>query len=122
MAQLSNPAKWTPGYEAEHDGSSKITPHMRRKLGNLGPNFPELRKRVDAADSEVHAVKAVQRYMRDNKIIGIQNQMHIITALKEEEVFTDRVYFCLHQLVAGNRGTKDLKDPFGPHDSEKLNR
>lgn len=94
---------------------SKMTPHQRRKLGYLGPAFPELRKKVDVADSENHAVRHVQKYLRDHRISGIQNQMYIIMALHAEEVFTDRIYYCLHQLVAGNRGTADLKDPFGPH-------
>ena len=45
MAQLSNPAKWLPDYEGPVvDGMSKLTPHMRRKLGNLGKGFPDLRK------------------------------------------------------------------------------
>jgi hypothetical protein len=43
MAQLSNPAKWLP-HEPVVDGMSKMTPHLRRKLGDLGPAFPELRK------------------------------------------------------------------------------
>ena len=44
MAQLSNPAKWLPNYDPVVDGMSKMTPHLRRKLGDLGPAFPELRK------------------------------------------------------------------------------
>ena len=129
MAQLSNPAKW-PDDEPVEDGLSKMTPHLRRKLGDLGPAFPELRKarlplrplrdghtvltwmarshlpaqKVDTADGEVHAVKSVQKYLREHRISGIQNQMAIVTALQAEEVLTDRIYYCLHQLVAGNRG------------------
>ena len=154
MAQLSNPGKWTDGYaDRPFDGASKLSPHLMRKLGNLGPGFPELRKvhlpylpkhasatsascgspmrwahqacfpfrtqKVDTADSEAHAVKSVQKYLRDNKINGIANQMTIVVALRGEEVLTDRIYYCLHQLVAGNAGTKDLKDPFGPHSQPK---
>lgn len=44
MAQLSNPAKWMPDYEPTVDGMSKLTPQMRRTLGDLGAGFPELRK------------------------------------------------------------------------------
>ena len=125
MAQLSNPDD-----EPVEDGLSKMTPHLRRKLGDLGPAFPELRKarlplrplrdghtvltwmarshlpaqKVDTADGEVHAVKSVQKYLREHRISGIQNQMAIVTALQAEEVLTDRIYYCLHQLVAGNRG------------------
>jgi len=130
MAQLSNPAKWVPDYDPVVDGMSKMTPHLRRKLGDLGPAFPELRKarlplrplragltvltafpelprpaqKVDTADGEVHAVKSVQKYLREHRISGIQNQMAIVTALRADEVLTDRIYYCLHQLVAGNRG------------------
>jgi hypothetical protein len=104
MAQLSNPAKWLPHYDPVVDGMSKMTPHLRRKLGDLGPAFPELRKKVDTADGEVHAVKSVQKYLREHRISGIQNQMAIVTALRADEVLTDRIYYCLHQLVAGNRG------------------
>ena len=35
-------------------------------------------------------------------------------ALKLEEVLTDRVYYCMHQLVVGSKATADIKDPFGP--------
>lgn len=63
-------------------------------------------QKVDVADSENHAVRHVQKYLRDHRISGIQNQMYIIMALHAEEVFTDRIYYCLHQLVAGNRGRR----------------
>ena len=46
--------------------------------------------------------------------MGIGNQMNILFALKAEEVLSDRVWYCVHQLVAGNSGAKDLKDPFAP--------
>lgn len=40
--------------------------------------------------------------------------MYILMALKLEEVLTDRVYYCMHQLVVGSKATADIKDPFGP--------
>ena len=66
--------------------------------------LPRPAQKVDTADGEVHAVKSVQKYLREHRISGIQNQMAIVTALRAEEVLTDRIYYCLHQLVAGNRG------------------
>ena len=59
-------------------------------------------------------MKTFQKYLKDNKITGIANQMNVLMALKAEEVLSDRVWYCLHQLVAGNSVGKDLKDPFAP--------
>ena len=52
--------------------------------------------------------------MKENGIQGIQNQMRIAMALKAEGVLTDRVWYTMHTLIAGNAIGKNLKDPFLP--------
>ena len=57
-------------------------------------------------------IKKVQRYLKNNGINGIANQMKIAMALRGEHVLSDRVWYCLHQLIAGNAVSKNLADPF----------
>ena len=59
-------------------------------------------------------MKKVQKYLREHHITGIQSQMRIASALKGEGVLTDRVWYTLHTLIAGQAIGKDLKDPFKP--------
>ena len=67
---------------------------------------------VDLGNSDVHRIKRIQKYLKDNNITGIQNQMRIAMGLKAEGVLSDRVWYTLHTLIAGNSIGKDLKDPF----------
>ena len=69
---------------------------------------------IDLGNSDVHRIKRFQKYLRDNQIMGIQNQMRIAMALKAEGVLTDRVWYTMHTLIAGNAIGKNLKDPFLP--------
>ena len=47
-------------------------------------------------------------------ISGIQGQMKIAAALKAEGVLSDRVWYAVHTLIAGQSMGKDLTDPFQP--------
>lgn len=119
---------------------------MKRTLGDLGEDFPKLRKvrsqcqfltctanaapawqfvtcqrhrppraqDIDLANDDIARVKKFQKYLRENMITGIQSQMKIAMALKAEGVLTDRVWYTVHTLIAGNAISKDLKDPFQP--------
>ena len=57
------------------------------------PPHPLTEQKVDLGDSDVHKVKTVQKYLKDNKITGIGNQMNVLMALKAEEVLSDRVWY-----------------------------
>jgi len=48
--------------------------------------------------------------------------MRVAMALKAEGVLSDRVWYCLHQLIAGNAGTKELNDPFAPMQAQPAKR
>ena len=65
-------------------------------------------------NSDQHRIKSIQKYLRENQITGIANQMRIAMALRAEGVLSDRVWYTLHTLIAGNAIGKDLKDPFLP--------
>ena len=67
---------------------------------------------IDTANSDIHRIKRIQKYLRDSNINGIANQMNIAVALYGEGVLSDRVWYTLHTLIAGNAIGKDLKDPF----------
>ena len=67
---------------------------------------------IDLADNDIKRIQKIQKYMKDNGVSGIQNQMKIACALKQEGVLSDRVWYTLHTLIAGNAMAKDLKDPF----------
>lgn len=95
-----------------YDGGSQLSQYRRMCLGDLGDEFPKLRKDVDLADSDIHRIKKIQKYLKDKSITGIQNQMRIAIALQNEGVLSDRVWYTLHTLIAGNAIGKDLKDPF----------
>ena len=67
---------------------------------------------IDLGNSDVHRIKRFQKYLRDNQIMGIQNQMRIAMALRAEQVLSDRVWYTMHTLIAGNAIGKNLADPF----------
>ena len=67
---------------------------------------------VDLANDDIARIKKIQKYLKDNSITGIANQMRIAQGLKGEGVLSDRVWYTLHTLIAGNAIGKDLKDPF----------
>ena len=138
MAMLSR----GPPKDRDYDGASQLSQQQRRNLGDLGAGFPELRKvrtrrisspgiktfhtrsytlspcfcaqAVDLANSDQDRIKKTQKYLKENGIQGIQNQMRIAMALKAEGVLTDRVWYTMHTLIAGNAIGKNLKDPFLP--------
>ena len=67
---------------------------------------------IDKANDDIARIKKIQKYLKDNNKTGIGNQMPIAMALKSEGVLSDRVWYTLHTLIAGNAIGKDLKDPF----------
>ena len=140
MAMLSR----GPPKDRPYDWESQLSEQQRRTLGDLGEDFPKLRRvrspparanashgwadptshasrvarfysqEIDLANDDISRVKKVQKYLRENHITGIQSQMRIASALKGEGVLTDRVWYTLHTLIAGQAIGKDLKDPFKP--------
>ena len=64
------------------------------------------------ANDDVRRIRAIQQYLKDNGIFTLQKQMQIAMALRAEGVLSDRVWYTLHTLIAGNAIGKDLKDPF----------
>merc|ERR1740138_1605924 len=85
-----------PPKDRAYDGMSQLSQQQRRNLG----------------DHDIKRIKSIQKYIKDNHISGIQSQMRIAMGLRAEGVLTDRVWYTLHTLIAGNAIGKDLKDPF----------
>lgn len=66
------------------------------------------------ANGDRDRIRKLQKYLKENMITGIQNQMSILTALKLEGVVSDRVHYACHTLIVGNGMGKNLNDPFAP--------
>ena len=139
-----------PPKDRPYDGMSQLSQQQRRTLGDLGEEFPKLRRvrgardterarhpsvsarpptsagrsltrrsplaraaqDIDLANDDIARVKKFQKYLKDNGIMGLANQMKIYYGLKAEGVLSDRVAYTLHTLIAGNSIGRDLKDPF----------
>ena len=71
-----------------------------------------LAQEIDLANDDIARIKKFQKYLKENSITGIQAQMRIAVALNSEGVLSERVWYTLHTLIAGNAVGKDLKDPF----------
>ena len=69
---------------------------------------------MDVANDDIRRIRVIQQYLKDNGIFTLQKQMQIAMALRAEGVLSDRVWYTLHTLIAGNAIGKDLKDPFEP--------
>ena len=69
---------------------------------------------IDLANGDRDRIRKLQKYLKDNHISGIQNQMRILIALKLKGVLSDRVHYTAHTLIAGNAIGKTLNDPFAP--------
>ena len=69
---------------------------------------------IDLANGDRDRIRKLQKYLKDNQISGIQNQMRILIALKLEGVMSDRVHYTCHTLIVGNAIGKTLNDPFAP--------
>ena len=85
---------------------------MCPSLHSLSLSLSLLFQAIDEGHDDVKRIKTVAKYLKDNSMQSIQSQMRIAMALKEEGVLSERVWYTLHTLIAGNNIGKNLEDPF----------